>query len=392
MGAPSRARVVVTGIGAVTPLGPTADTTWQRIVRGESALREWPDLAADGHRVVRACRIADVDVPEVRRGRALALIAAREAIRQAWSDDMPDGAGAGVFIGSTLGESAAFECAGAGGTIELDDFGMASFHDGVAAEFGLTGPREAIATACAAGNFAIGAALRALRQGRARWALAGGVEPFSRLSMVGFARSRAMASDQCRPFDARRSGMSLGEGSAMLVLERLDAALARGATPLAEVMGLGVSSDAYHPTAPRPDGRGMCRAMQGALSAAGIAPDMVDWVNVHGTGTRASDAAEGRALHEVFDGVPMPLLSGSKGALGHALGAAAAIEAVVSVCGLRHGVVPPTHGHEEADAEIACALTHECTAPPQRALSVVLSTAFAFGGINSALVMRRWPC
>lgn len=386
----TRPRIVITGVGAVTPLGATANATWQRVLHGETAARDWADLSAEGHRAVRACRIEDFRASDARRGRTLAVAAAREALRQSGrAEDAGAEAGA-VFVGSTLGESAAYEQVGAGTPIDLSDYGVRSFCEGIATELALTGPREAIATACAAGNYAIGGAVLALQRGRAPWALAGGVEPFSKLSMVGFSRSRAMANGDCRPFDARRTGMMLGEGGAMLVLERLDDAVARGATPLAEVCGLGLSSDAHHPTAPRPDGRGMRRAMCAALTEAGVAPADVDWVNVHGTGTRASDAAEGRALREVFDGVPMPLLSGSKGALGHALGAASAIEAVLCVYGLIDQVVPPTHGHEEIDPDIGHACTRDPTPPVRRPMRVVLNNAFAFGGINSTLVLRRW--
>ncbi len=384
------ARVVITGVGACTPLGGTADATWRQILAGASAAREWDDLAAEGMRAVRACRIEEFDAPETRRGRALGIAAAREAMRQAWTGALPDGPHGGVFVGSTLGESAAFEQVAAGAALDLAQYGAPSFCDALAAEFAVTGPREALATACAAGNHAIGAAALALRQGRARWALAGGVEPFSRLSMVGFSRSRAMASGDCRPFDAHRTGMVLGEGAAMLVLERLDDALARGAHPLAEVGGLGLASDAHHPTAPRADGRGMERAMRAALASSGLQPADVDWVNVHGTGTRPSDAAEGCAVRAVFDGLPMPTLSGSKGALGHALGAASAIEAVLCVCGLRDQVIPATPGHTVTDPDIGVGCTRGVVRAAERPLRVVINNAFAFGGINSTLVLTRW--
>jgi 3-oxoacyl-[acyl-carrier-protein] synthase II len=386
----SRARIVVTGIGAVTPLGTNADLTWKSVLRGDSAARDWDDLAARGHRAVRACRIVGFDAPDLRRGRDLAVVAAREALRQSGHGEAFEAKSGGVFIGSTLGESAAFELAGTGKYVDLADHGVASFCEGVASAFSLSGPREAIATACAAGNYAIGAAVLALRQGRAAWALAGGVEPFSRLSMVGFSRSRAMASGDCKPFDVQRTGMLLGEGAAMLVLERLDDALARGAKPLAEIGGLGLSSDAHHPTSPRADGRGMLRAMRSALREAGVEPGEVDWVNVHGTGTRASDAAEGSALRELFGGVQMPALSGSKGAMGHALGAASAIEAVLCVTGLRDQMLPPTCGHDEMDPEIGLGCTRERTVRVMRPLRVVMNNAFAFGGLNSSLVMKQW--
>jgi len=384
-----RQRVVVTGMGAITPLGDALEATWQGVLRGECAARDWADLAAEGHRAVRACRIDGFASPDARRGRGLAVAAARAALHQAGRPATPQDTAAGIFVGSTLGESAAFEQAAAGAPIDLSDHRVPSFGDGLAQAFGLTGPREALATACAAGNYAIGAAALALRQGRVPWALAGGVEPFSRLSMVGFSRSRAMADGDCKPFDARRSGMLLGEGAAMFVLERLEDALARGAQPLAEVLGLGLSCDAYHPTAPRPDGQGMARAMQAALNGSAVGAGDVDWVNLHGSGTRASDAAEAMALRRVFEGTSMPLLSGSKGALGHALGAASAIEAALCICGLQQQVVPPTAGHDTADPEGGLACTRAAV-QPSRPLRLVINNAFAFGGLNSALALRRW--
>lgn len=391
-------RIVVTGIGAVTPLGNDAQTTWRRVLAGDCAVQDWPDLAALGHRAVRACRVvlpatagqASVAEAQTRRGRTLALWAAREALAQAGRPAAPDDRHAGIFVGSTLGESAAFEAAAAGQAIDLSGYRVPAFCQALAQAFELSGPQEALATACAAGNYAVGAAALALRQGRVPWALAGGVEPFSQLALVGFSRSRAMAQGDCKPFDAQRTGMLLGEGAAMLVLERADDAMARGATVLAEVHGLGLSCDAHHPTAPRPDGLGMARAMRAALAQSGFAPSDVDWVNLHGTGTRASDAAEGLALRSVFTGLPMPLLSGSKGALGHALGAASAIELALCVSALQHRVLPPTAGHSLADPEIGLDCTRVATRPGEQGLRVVMNNAFAFGGVNSTLMLSQW--
>ncbi len=363
----------------------------------------------------------------------MALLAARQALQQAGFMPPHDHPLRGaLLVGSTLGESTAFESAGAQlasrrsvggcsaqavasiasegadgldndrdtGTLDAstpptDDAGatlptVAHLVRGLAQALRLSGPTQALATACAAGNYAIAGAVMALRRDpQLPFALAGGAEPFSQLAMVGFARSRAMASERCRPFDARRSGMVLGEGAAMFVLERAEDAFARGATPLAEVVGFGLSCDAHHPTAPRPDGDGMARAMEQALRSARLPASAVDWVNLHGTGTRASDAAEGLALRRVFAAVAQqPVLSGSKGALGHALGAAAALEAALCVQGLMDGCVPPTAGHEEEDPAIGLGCTRLAVhdRPPQ----VVLNNAFAFGGVNSCLVLRRW--
>lgn len=376
--------VVITGVGVSTPLGDSVDALWRALLAGETAVRDEPELAAAGYRGTRACRMHGFDADPLRRGRSLAVAAAERAVRDA-AIALPDRAG--VFIGSTLGESAAFERAAEGALIDLADHGVPSFTAGVRERFALSGPAQSLATACAAGNYALGAALAALRAGRCELALAGGVEPFSHLSLVGFSRSRAMALDTCRPFDAQRSGMLLGEGAAMFVMERADAALARGATPLAEVCALGLSCDAHHATAPLADGSGMRAAMQAALDAAGITPAEIDWVNAHGSGTRASDAAEARALHALFGSEMLPPVSGSKGALGHALGAASAIEAAICVLGLRAQLVPPTAGHEHPDADQGIACTR---APLPRRLRWVMNNAFAFGGLNSALLLRAW--
>lgn len=375
--------IVITGIGLLSPLGRSAEALWRRLLAGETAVRSWPDLADEGYRVSAACRMSDFDAPPLRRGRALALAAAQQAMDSAGIDLPPE---TGVFIGSTLGESYAFEQAAEGERLRLRDFTVDSFTKSIQRQYRLHGPCQSIATACAAGNYAVGAALAALRAGRARVALAGGVEPFSRLAMVGFSRSRAMAAGMCQPFDQARSGMLLGEGAAIFVLERAGDALQRGAVPLVELVSLGLSCDAHHATAPQPEGLGMAQAMRAALDAAGLRPEDIDWVNAHGSGTRLSDAAEARALHAVFS-ARMPLVSGSKGALGHALGAASALELAVCIQGLRAQTVPPTAGHEQPDAEAGIACTREAT---PAALRWALNNAFAFGGINSALLLRRF--
>jgi 3-oxoacyl-[acyl-carrier-protein] synthase II len=391
----SPAAVVITGLGVMSPLGNSVEQMWQQLLSGQTAGRAWDDLSE--YRCARACRIEgpalDFRPPPLRRGRALAIAAAQQALQMAGAlagegdvSVLGTHRQVGVFVGSTLGESAAFELSAEGGDVDLSDFTVPSFTLGVKQCFGLSGPYQSLATACAAGNYAVGAAMDALRAGRATMAVAGGVEPFSRLSMVGFSRSRAMAQDYCRPFDRKRSGMLLGEGAAMFVLELAGDALARGAVPLAEVVSLGLSCDAHHPTAPLPDGSGMASAMRAALDAAGVAPSAISWVNAHGTGTLASDAAEAQALRLLF-GTGLPPVSGSKGALGHALGAASALELAICVQGLREQVVPPTWGHDEPDPNLGIACKR---APVATDIELVLNNAFAFGGLNSAVLLRRW--
>jgi 3-oxoacyl-[acyl-carrier-protein] synthase II len=375
--------VVITGVGVRCPLGGSASEMWHRLLTGESAARHWDDLASEGHRIAHACRIDDLDCDPLRRGQTLAVGAAVLAVEQA-AIELPENTG--VFVGSTIGESVAFERAGEGQRLRLSDYSVRSFVLGIRRRFELAGAAESFGTACAAGNYALGAAASAVRRGRVPVAVAGGVEPFSRLAMVGFSRSRAMSHDACRPFDRHRSGMLLGEGAAIFIVERAEDALRRGASPLAEIVSLGLSGDAYHATAPEPSGRGMAMAMRAALELAGVSPMEVDWVNAHGSATRKSDAAESRALRAVFDG-RMPIVSGSKGALGHALGAASAIECAICVEGLHSQTVPPTAGHEEPEKEMGVCCTRE---PVQRELRYVLNNGFAFGGVNSALLLRQW--
>lgn len=401
--------VVVVGLGAVTPLGADVTTTWAGLLAGRSAVRHWPDLAERGHALDVAARVddevwvapagADGTAPEpTRRGRDLGIAAATEALATAdlagehAAAGGPCGLGAtvdphrlGCFVGTTMGESTLFETAADRGGFDLETAGGQSFAESIGGWFGIEGPRRTLGTACAAGNYAIGAAARAVASGRIDVALAGGVEPFSQIAMVGFARMRAMAPGGCTPFGLGRRGMTLGEAAAFLVLCRASDAAAMGWAPMAVIGGLGLSADAHHPTAPREDGRGMAAAMTAGLQRAGVRADQVGWVSAHGTGTPRSDAAEALALRTVF-GSRVPPVSGIKGALGHSLGAATAVEAVAAVRSLTDQVVPPTAGTEQLDPDLGLEVPLERRSA---ALDWVLSCGFAFGGLNSALLVGR---
>lgn len=380
----SSERVVVTGLGLRCALGSDPEMVFDRIVAGQSGARPWPDLQAAGFPITVAHRIDDGDTaPLERRGRRLAVDAAADALGSArWDPAVRNG---GVYVGSTMGESAGFEARGEGRPARLRDSAADTFAAEIATRMHLTGPQRTFGTACAAGNYAIGNAARAIANGRADRVLAGGVEPFSRLAMLGFARLRAMSGERCRPFDVGRRGMQLGEGAAFLVLERESAALRRGADPLAVVGGLGLSGDAHHPTAPRADGSGVAAAMRRALVLTGLDPSDVGWVNAHGTGTPQSDAAEARAVSVVFGAARPPGVSSLKGALGHCLGAATAVEAVLSVIALRRSQIPPNVGVVEPDGELDIDVV---TAPRDLPdLRWVMNCGYAFGGINSALML-----
>ena len=374
-------RVVVTGIGLRTPLGHDRAGVWERLLAGETASRSWQDLAEDGFPCDRACRIGG-RVPEP-RGRGLAVGAASDA----WSEaGLSSNGRAGAFVGTTMGESAAFEAAAEGDELRIDEAAGSAFAEAIADELGLAGPVRTYGTACAAGNYALGAAAAAIRRGALDVAVAGGVEPFSRIAMVGFARSRAMSGELCRPFDRNRDGMQLGEGAAFLVVESENHARSRGAEVLAVLGGLGLSCDAFHPTAPREDGSGMAAAIEACLADTRIAPSDVGWVCAHGTGTPRSDAAEARALQDVFRASPPPV-SSLKGALGHSLGAATAIQAAVATQALAAGELPPTANLLEPDRTLALDVVAEPREAPR--LGWALSCGYAFGGLNSALALGR---
>jgi 3-oxoacyl-[acyl-carrier-protein] synthase II len=260
----------------------------------------------------------------------------------------------------------------------------------IAIEFGLHGPCLMIPTACAAGNYAIGNGFDLIRSGRAELMLAGGADAFSRITYMGFARLGAIAPEKCQPFDKNRKGMVPGEGAAVLVLEPLDAALARGATIYAEVLGYGVSCDSHHMTAAHPQGDGAIRAMAMALRESGRTVDDVDYLSAHGTGTPTNDRVESIAMKTLFgERAPRVPMSSIKSMLGHTMGAASAIEAVACSLALSTGIIPPTINFQEADPEYA-----DLDFVPNQARRtnprMVLNNAYAFGGNNASLCLARY--
>ena len=267
---------------------------------------------------------------------------------------------------------------------------LAGAPDGLAARVadgaGTRGRVSAVGGACAAGNYAFARALDDIRAGRATTVLAGGVDAFSRTAYLGFAKLGALAADACRPFGRDRQGLVLGEGAAFLVLESADHARDRRATALAELVGAGLSCDAYHPTSPHPDGRGAADALQAALADAAVRPDEVDWVSAHGTGTPANDRAEVSALRQVFRRQAPPA-SSAKSLTGHGLGAASAIEAVLCVLALRHQSIPPTWHVGDQDPDCKWDVVTE--GPRSADVRTVVNQAYAFGGCNAVTVLRR---
>ncbi|HYW07765.1 MAG TPA: beta-ketoacyl-ACP synthase II, partial [Longimicrobium sp.] len=266
----------------------------------------------------------------------------------------------------------------------------------VAIRTGAQGPSYAPVSACASSNHAIGEAFHAIGRGDADMMLAGGSEAcLTPISFAGFAAARALATQYddpttaSRPFDARRSGFVHGEGGAILILEELESARRRGAPILAEVLGFGMSADAYHITAPPENGEGAVLAMKRALRSAGMEPETVDYINAHGTSTPVGDLAETRAIHRVFGEHAGKLaVSSTKSMLGHALGGSAAIEAGICAFALRDGIIPPTINLDEPGP--SCDLDYVPHTARKAAIQVAMSNSFGFGGANTSLVMRRW--
>ncbi len=249
--------------------------------------------------------------------------------------------------------------------------------------FGLTSPCQVIANACASGTNAIGHAFECIRAGRYQRILTGGYDAISELVFVGFDSLQASTPDKCRPFDGARSGLVLGEGAALLALENLEMAEARGAQILAEITGYGISTDNHHLTQPHPSGIGPRQAMERALQSAGLAPDAIDYVNAHGTATPFNDAAEGKAIAELLGRVPV---SSTKGMMGHSLGAAGAIEAVLTILALRDGFLPANINFRVPDLGLDLDIVANEVRPAQAARA--LSNSFGFGGTNASIVLE----
>jgi 3-oxoacyl-[acyl-carrier-protein] synthase II len=384
---------VVTALGVLSPLGRGPAATYDAALTGRSGVTR----TSDGRLVAQVC---GQDAPgPVRssdgrplRGRATALAVTAGCDALAGVDPTT----VDLVVGTTMGEpswidtwptdEAAREPVPAARSRELMGGTPEGLAAAVADELGVGGRVAAVGGACAAGNFALARALDDVRSGRSSRVLAGGVDAFSTTALMGFARLGALAEDGCRPFGLSRQGLVLGEGAAFLLVEELESALARGAEPLAELAGAGLSCDAHHPTSPHPEGAGAARAVRAALSDAGVRPDDVGWVSAHGTGTPANDRAEVLALRSVFTG-RRPPASSVKSLSGHGLGAASAIEAVLAVQALRTGCLPPTWHVGEQDPE--CDWDVMTDGPRPLDGDVVLNQAYAFGGCNAVTVFRR---
>jgi 3-oxoacyl-[acyl-carrier-protein] synthase II len=409
-----RRRVVVTGMGVVTPVGNDLETFWRALISGKSGIGPITHFDATDYRTRIAGEVKDFDPADHFEKRDLRridpfsqffLVAGRQALAQAkivFSPDDPDNERAGVMVGAGFGGMGAFIDEVAlmldRGPDRVSPTGIPKIIANMAAglasiENNLLGPVSCVVTACSASANAIGDAAELIRRGAADVMLAGGSEAaITTYGVAGFNQSRALSvrndepSRASRPFDADRDGFVMGEGGGALVLEERDRALARGAQIFGEIVGYGMSADAYHITLPRPGGTGAARAMKAAMIDASLTPAGISYINAHGTSTEANDATETAAIKIALgeDAYRVPV-SSTKSMTGHILGGAGAVEAIASLLALNEGILPPTINQETADPE--CDLDYVANEARRFVGDYAMSNSFGFGGHNVALVV-----
>ncbi len=410
-------RVVVTGMGALTPIGNTLETYWNALIAGRSGAGMITRFDAEKFKTRFACELKDYDATayfDRKEARKLdpfaqyAIIAADEAIANSGLDlEKIDKYRTGVIWGAGIGGLETFqneilEHAKGDGTPRFNPFFIPKMIADIAPgqisiKHGFMGPNYTTVSACASSANAIIDAMNTIRMGYCDVVVTGGSEAAVNIAGVaGFNAMHALSTNNesfataSRPFDATRDGFVLGEGAGALILEDLDHALARGAKIYAEVIGGGLSSDAYHLTAPHPEGIGVTRVIQNCLNDAGIAPEEVDAINTHGTSTPLGDVAELKAITKVFGEHAKNInINSTKSMTGHLLGAAGAIEAIASVLSIEHGTVPPTINHSTVDDQIDPSLNLTLNKAQKRDVEVVMSNTFGFGGHNACVVLRK---
>ncbi len=408
-------RVVVTGLGAISPLGNDWRSTWEGAVSGRSGIDFISSFDATSFPVRVAAEVKGFDAGEVvgpkearrlDRNVVLAVAAAREAVADAGLDSAYEPARVGVLfgtaIGGLIGIAEQHDVLRERGADRVSPYFIPSVlvdtaSGQIALDLGIRGPNYAPVSACATGSTAVGEAAELIRRGDADAVLAGGGEAcLHPLILAGFCAMRGLAAEDehppraSRPFDATRAGFVMGEGAGVLVLEELEAARARGARVYAEVLGYGASNDAHHLAQPDPESIGVAEMMRAALARAGVEPERVGYINAHGTSTPLGDAAETRAIKGVFGEHAYRLaVSSTKSVMGHCFGAAGALEAMMCVLALHEGVLPPTMNYEHPDPE--CDLDYVPNEARRAQVDVALSNAMGLGGHNGCVLFGRAP-
>jgi 3-oxoacyl-[acyl-carrier-protein] synthase II len=414
---PPRRRVVVTGLGLICGVGRRVTEVWEGLLAGRSGMAEIKAFDLTGHPVRFAAEVKDfdpllfIDKKEARKmGRFIhfAIAAAQEAMdHSGLKIDESNRDRVGVHIGSGIGGFDVIErehsAMLAGGPRKISPFfipgsivNLAAGH--VSIRFTARGPNEATATACTSSAHSIGDAFRIIERGDADAMIAGGTEAaITPMGVGGFAAMKALSTRNddpehaCRPFDKDRDGFVVGEGAGILIMEELEFARARGAHILAEVIGYGMSADAFHMTGMAPEGEGCFRAMSAALKVAGIAPDAIDYVNAHATSTPLGDALESKAIENLFGERAINhtlLVSSTKSMTGHLLGGAGGLEAGITILAMLKQIAPPTMNIVEVDPQ--CRLNYVAGKPQAAKIDYALSNSFGFGGTNGSLVFKRW--
>jgi nodulation protein E len=399
-------RVVVTGIGVICSAGRTREQFLESLKHGSCGISRIDPVHAQDLRFqyggeiknfVPTDYLSPKEADMIDRFAQFAVVAAREAVAQSgieWSAELRENAA--IVTGSCVGGQSTENQ----GFFDVYKMGKTRVHpmtipktmanagaSAISLEFGITGPAFTISTACSSSAHAIGQAYTMVRAGMCDFAITGGSEaPFSYGILKAWEAMRVVSPTVCRPFSRDRNGMILGEGGAMLAIENLESARARGASPIAEIVGFGMSADAHHIT--QPSAEGAAKAVRMALKDARIGREQIGYVNAHGTGTTVNDATETRALHLAFgDHARKLLISSTKAMHGHTLGAAGALESAAAILSLTHGFVPPTIHFTEPDPE--CDLDYVPNCPREAELEYAISNSFAFGGLNAVLAFRR---
>ncbi len=409
-------RVVVTGLGLVTPLGIGVQKSWQSLCRGESGIRMITRFDTASYRTKFAGEVNEfnpLDFMDKKLARRtsrfihLALAASRMAMEEArLTINSGNEDRVGVAVATALGGIDSFEknhrLLLEGAQDRISPFFITSFLANmapgeIAIQFGAKGPNMCPVTACAAGAQAIGDAFKVIQRGDADAMIVGGVEaPISPVLFAGLGAERVMSTRNdephkaSRPFDKNRDGFVISEGCGILILEEMESALNRGAEIYAEILGYGFTCDACHITAPDPEGKGASKCMKRALDDAGITIDQIDYINAHGTSTLLNDLAETRAIKNVFQGRSSSLpVSANKSMIGHLWGAAGAVEAIFCILTINHGTIPPTINYATQDPE--CDLDYVPNVTREAEVKTVLSNSFGFGGANACLILSQFP-
>jgi len=398
--------VVITGIGAVTSLGIGKNDFWKNLIAGKSGISEIERFDVSKFDTKRAGEIKNFEpgkfmpkafCKKIGRGSQLLIAATKLALKDGGLDtDKKKTNSMGIIIGTTMGEIPSLELidrfwAQKGEkdvyTSHVSKYPVNNLSDNVGYFFGFSGENFVIPTACAAGNYSIGYAFDLIRSGRKNMMLAGGADPLSKIAFTGFNRLFAMAPEKCQPFDKNRKGMIVGEGAAVLIIESLESAGKRHAKIYAEILGYGLSCDAFNMTIPSE--KGLTKVMEKAIINGGVKKEDVDYISAHGTGTGPNDKTESAAIRKVFGAhAEKILVSSIKSMLGHTMGAASALEAIVCSLAIKNSIIPPTINYETPDPE--CDIDCVPNEAREKEVKIALNNSFAFGGNNASLALCKF--